>query len=490
MSMLATCVALLSCTVITHSIASSPQNDCESNASPLVYPEDPGEPNKAPWVPQFQRAIDATKQHVLKTEDIPFERGLRTMPDRDPSLGPLVINALIEDKAGEEMIRKKVPLTDPVLMVSWVFTERTADPLLGQPNHIFQDFEMLQRYVANADDGLLNMWFTPNCNAQEYLREVLNYDLMCLDPVLGTEPCNKTIEIGLPLVGMPYAFAPLTDANGDYYPYAIQSLSPNWWKADMIVAVADRSSFIRPSLNPTVAPDSPSRYTANGRPIWDKKRQTYRRPVPGDELYPEVESKLSAFVGWIPDCKYIPKRYEGVEGFWEWLDTWTYNSWEGSSNPNDTRYPPESCNGLHPYDQFPFTSLGLTGNWTVEDPESMPEDFFALSEFLHVGEKPIYIIGVYQGSQLLGEGLLGSNQVPWYESCNGDFNLDGKINGIDLGMLLSEWAAEQVPLTLPNLCMNIKKIDPVIDGTQLLELLERWGDCPAWPLEGINPACP
>jgi hypothetical protein len=64
------------------------------------------------------------------------------------------------------------------------------------------------------------------------------------------------------------------------------------------------------------------------------------------------------------------------------------------------------------------------------------------------------------------------------------------VDGIDLAMLLSEWAAEQEPLTLPNLCMNIKKVDPVIDGTQLVELLERWGECPAWPIDAIDPACP
>ena len=335
-----------------------------------------------------------------------------------------------------------------------------------------------------------------NIKAIEYLTEVLHYDLACLDPALGADACTDAISLGLPLVGVPYSFGPMADGNGNYDPYQEDAL---WWQADLMVAVADRTALIRPSLNPTVAPSTAKRFTADGRPVWGK--DGYRRPESGDAIYEAVLQKLddpeAPFVGWINDCDYTqpPRRFEGSEGYWKWLELWRSNSWFGPHDPD--QFPPDEssrCGGdeNHPYDQFPYSGLGLTLNWTEEvGGKTLPDAFYALSEFIHVGEQPIYIVGVYQGSQLLGGGLPGSGQRPWYESCNGDFNLDGIVDGRDLAILLSQWFDDDAPVEIePNVCLNIDKLAPKVGPAALIELLERWGACPEWPIPELDPSCP
>ena len=113
-----------------------------------------------------------------------------------------------------------------------------------------------------------------------------------------------------------------------------------------------------------------------------------------------------------------------------------------------------------------------------------------MSEFIQVGEQPIYVIGVYQGAQILGGGLPGSGQVPWYESCNSDFNMDGTVNGEDLTILLAHWnTAPASPQNPPNMCLNRDKLAAGVGPAALIEFLEDWGQCTDWLPKGLDPTC-
>ena len=107
-----------------------------------------------------------------------------------------------------------------------------------------------------------------------------------------------------------------------------------------------------------------------------------------------------------------------------------------------------------------------------------------------MGEQPIYVVGVYQGAQVLGGGLPGSGQVPWYESCNSDLNMDGIVNGRDLAILLAQWNTDPAsPTNRPNMCVNRDKLQAAVGPGALLELLNDWGPCTPWPLQDLDPAC-
>ena len=482
------------------------EQDCQPDITPLMMPAAGGTANDAPWVLSWVEAIEKSPSVVID-ENIPFERGLRTFPMPGEKRPGVTINALVPGKEAGELIREARHLPNPVLVVTWVNSRRPL--LLGQESPPFQDYRMLQEYIANPDDSLLNQWFATTCNASEYLREVTGYDLNCLNPQLGSDACTDAIALGLPSVGVPYSFAPMSGGTGGdaYDPYNTGDATL-WWRADLMVAIADRSALIRPSLNPTVSPTTKTRFTGNGRPIWDSVNSTYRRPEIGDDLFPAVFDKLEGtadpegpkrFVGWINNCDYSDTvEFEGYEGYWQWLEYWKANSWYGPHEPSTTQPPTNKnmCPGSiagNPYNQFPFSGLGLTLNWTVDVTTGgpLPEDFYAVSEFIHVGRQPIYVVGVYQGSQMLGGGLPQSGQVPWYDSCNGDFNMDGEVDGRDLAILLSQWfTADGQSTETPNMCLNLFKLAPDVGAAALLELLERWGDCPDWPVPGFDPACP
>ena len=114
-----------------------------------------------------------------------------------------------------------------------------------------------------------------------------------------------------------------------------------------------------------------------------------------------------------------------------------------------------------------------------------------MSEFIHIGQTPIYFIGGFEGSQYFGspEG----NQVHWYDSCEADLNMDGRVDGADLSILLDNWDTEEPTSENPtNLCVNIGKISPRVGGAALVELLNNWGDCTSWPFshDELSPACP
>lgn len=431
--------------------------------------------------------------------NIPFDDLLRTFP-LDPNQQGVHIQVPQENGT-----RKPVYLKNPVLVATWV-DARGQGITPSSPNP-FQDYAMFQEYTANAADG--NLWFATVCNARTLIRDMLHIDLSCMNPALGTDACNLAITLGLPSVGVPYSFSPMADPNGGQWnPY---TETTTWWQQDLMIALCDRSALIRPSLNPTVAPDSPKRPTADGRPL--SNGQTYRRPVEGDEIYPAVMEKLNGskddiygpkeFVGWINACAPIdefeplpPMEFRGADGFWQWLEYWTANSWYGPHEPSQTELPSSDnkclIQGTAPYNLFPFSGIGLSLNWNLElegvDPP--PAEFYSVSEFIQVGEQPIYVVGVYQGAQVLGGGLPGSGQVPWYESCNSDFNMDGTVDAMDLTILLAQWNTDPAtPQDPPNMCLNRDKLAAAVGPAALMEFLEDWGPCPGWPLKELDPAC-
>lgn len=499
------CLAIVFGFMLVSVPASGQEDECQPKITPLMMPAAGGTANDAPWVLSWEEAIGRSPSVVID-ENIPFEQRLRTFPMPGETQPGITINALVPGKEAGQLIREERHLPNPVLVVTWVNSRRPL--LLGQEYPPFQDYRMLQEYTANPDDTLLNQWFATTCNATEYLRDVTGYDLHCLNPDLGSDACTDAIALGLPSVGVPYSFGPMSSgtSEGAYDPYNTEDATL-WWRADLMVAIADRSALIRPSLNPTVSPTTKGQFTSNGRPIWDSRQSRYRRPEIGDDLFPAVFDKLEGtvdpegpkrFVGWINNCDFSGTvEFEGYEGYWQWLEYWKANSWYGPHDPSTTQPPtnknmcPESTDG-HPYNQFPFSGLGVTLNWTVDVTAGgpLPEDFYAVSEFIHVGRQPIYVVGVYQGSQMLGGGLPESGQVAWYDSCNGDFNMDGHVDGKDLAILLSQWfTAETQSTATPDVCLNLFKLAPEVGAGALLELLERWGNCPDWPVPGFDPAC-
>ena len=497
-------------------IASAQKNsDCEVEVTPLTPPPGgdlgTGLPDDAPWVRRFSDSIGAAEL-TANDQSIPFDNRLRTFPLKGDEQAGVTINALIVEP-GEQDQRKEVYIPNPVLVVTWVGSHPSDPcPILGGVNcglPTFQDYRMFQEYRANSEDSNLNMWFATTCNAGTFIEEVLQIDRSCMNPDLGADACNLAITLGLQSVGVPYAFGPMANSAGAWDPYGsgVDGNTFNlWWQADLMIAVCDRSALIRPSLNPTVAPDSPGRPTANGKPIWNG--QKYRQPEPGDAIYPAVMEKLNGtskdpfgpkeFVGYINQCDHNlpPVEFRGADGYWRWLDYWRANSWYGPHEPSLTDPPTMNnlCSGSQdgaPYNLFPFSGIGLSLNYNLELEGVIPppEEFYSVSEFIHVGEQPIYVIGVYQGAQLLGGGLPGSGQVPWYESCNSDFNMDGVVNGQDLTLLLAQW--NTIPGDIPNMCLNRDKLQPVVGQSALMELLEDWGSCPGWPksLQALDPAC-
>ncbi|MFM8872299.1 MAG: hypothetical protein ACKOJI_02895, partial [Phycisphaerales bacterium] len=66
-------------------------------------------------------------------------------------------------------------------------------------------------------------------------------------------------------------------------------------------------------------------------------------------------------------------------------------------------------------------------------------------------------------------GGSGSLFVNCTQSCTGDFNLDGVVDGNDLGQMLASWGAVGGPTDLD--------ADGVTDGNDQGQLLARWGGC-------------
>jgi hypothetical protein len=365
-------------------------------------------------------------------------------------------------------------------------------------------------YEVNTHDKTYNNWMTAHIAEQEdggvvyapgttlhYVREVLGLG-GCSDPedpAPNAMPCVLAPSIAVSGVGMPYMFpgddgsVPFSDP-WEYRPGigADQPASARWWKQQLYVFVADRDAFVRPSFNPSMRRTTERLPTQNGRPIWsvEKGVGSYRAPTADEPLYDAYITATADFVGYTDNGRNNPPtEYRGTQGFEDWLVKWKSNSWDSA---------PRDWQDLDYVVGFPFSGLGLTLNWNEFDPEAkdfVPGDlsgsFGAASEMIHATHHPMFLITYIEPHQYLNEPAAG--EVPWCDTCPGDFNRDGMVDGSDLAELLLHWDYGGVP-SADGQCFNLDRQSPTIDSGDLGQLLSNWGGC-AWPLPDFRPAdCP
>jgi hypothetical protein len=99
-----------------------------------------------------------------------------------------------------------------------------------------------------------------------------------------------------------------------------------------------------------------------------------------------------------------------------------------------------------------------------------------LTQELVAGQTYRLVLGSFGTTSGAVSGSLvidGPTQPP--PSCLGDLNLDGVVNGADLGLLLGAWGA--CPGDVPG-CLGDLNIDGVVNGADLGLMLGAWGACP------------
>ena len=386
-----------------------------------------------------------------------------------------------------------VTLDDPVLVLTWSTNASYIDPSSDPPIGLLQTYAptyengtwVFSEYRANPDDGLLNQWLTihqPNPASKtgfsrgtlkDFLVRSLGIEPECLNPSINpsvdpaADPCNASIFAGVTGVGMPYAFANL---GPDIYN---DTVGAPWWRQQIFVFVVERDALIRPSYNPNPRPDRPWLRTDDGEPIFDRDAlggPSYRFPRSNDEIW---DSYIEATDGERPFVGYADGQvYRGSWGFREWLYKWQSASWGTPPGSYDDGDWTEGA--------FPFSSVGLTLNWPDFDPNEgsiASAPWGALSEFIHKGEQSMYLVAIREGYQYLGQPAAG--EVSWCDTCPSDLNRDGRVDAIDLSLLLAAWGTTTT-------CYTIDKSKPRVDVRDLSKLLGAWGPC-GWPLPKLRP---
>ena len=418
------------------------------------------------WLDRYAQSIDSSEAVHLNQQTREFFDQLRVVPDHE--------SITFEGWAENGIERETVTLDNPVLVATWTFTQ---SPASGPNGVAWENFKTLQRYNCNGNDNVGgNIWFTLHGNAVNLIRDRYPDGTICLDPAKSSG-CQNAIYYGVPTVGVPYGF---NDPDGD-------DPSGPWWRQFIMLAVVERDSLIRPSYNPTVIPNTTRNGTRDGVPIWDPEpgpsptnpegRPSYRLAREGvdpDDVFMAQYEAASDFVGYVT-WQGKPQEYRGWEGLALWLDAWGLNSWDGADTSGS------------PYSKFPYTKVGLTWGWqNLADGEPLGT---ACSEFILKGEKPIYVIGTWEGAQYLTANQSDEDgMIPWCETCGGDLNMDGVVDGLDIGVMLVHWGSE-------NPCYNISKTNRTVGADDLGLLFANWGPCERWPevLNSLKPAdqpCP
>ena len=423
---------------------------------------------------------------------IAFDR-IVTLPLPEWELeGPITFQAVAEDANGVPYVRDVV-IEEPVLMITNDFQAGDQGAAFNWESYRPLGRDLLQEFVATgpADDGG-NIWFSAHGQASRFMDEQLGLSRDCFNPLeAGLPACERAVLNSIAAHGVPYSFNPpgvtYTDpgdpdacpiVDGTYDAF----LSNLWWKERVLVFIADRSTFVRPSFNPTTG-TAPG--MADGRPGWDRSEASYRFPQASESpgwtgpSLDEVALATADFVGYSGD-----QVYRGWTGFQAWYSQWKVNSWGNATGD----FPDESSRISCPYSTFPFSGLGLTAYWPAT-PATGPADFrssfVGVSEFISKGEKPLYLVAIrehsaYYGAPDFTDGDGPPGQVSWCDACPGDYDMDGVIDGRDLALLLLNWGST-------SLCYTIDKTDPVVNGNDLALLLANWNAECGWPLSEWRP---
>ncbi len=100
---------------------------------------------------------------------------------------------------------------------------------------------------------------------------------------------------------------------------------------------------------------------------------------------------------------------------------------------------------------------------------------FPLTQDLVLGQT-YYIVAGSFGATTNITATLKIDGPPQAGACIGDLNLDGDVNGADLGSMLGAWG--RCPGGTPPLCAPDLNLDNVVNGADLGVLLGAWGACP------------
>jgi len=407
-------------------------------------------------------------------------------PATDPQWSKLRVMPLLEPvtfKQWEQIegvwVQSNTTIQEPVVVVTWSFANIPNSNSINELGNSLVNRRILQRYVTSQDplNGNSTLWFTKHGNAGDYLDEV-NLNRSCLNLSLNDQACDEAIAWGVPTVGVPFGFQKTSSDQ----PY--ENVLGAWWREYILIGIADRRAFVRPSYNPTVAEDSAAWMTRDGVPLWSHDRQQYwYAPVGTDEAMAQ-QAAINDPSG---DSRYQFKAYNLNQSmttdFEGWLKAWQDDSWISADQP-DNCY----VNG------FPYTSIGLTGNWQYASAGSvLDQRFLSLSEFILKADAPIWWFGRRAGTQYLGKAQQSLGQVSWCDSCWGDLDMSGAIDAGDLLMVLEAWGTRN-----PCMDLSFEYDDPEcassqqmrsVDVMDMLWILEQWGPCDGWPdsLQTLRP---
>ncbi|MCH2133650.1 MAG: hypothetical protein MK116_07860 [Phycisphaerales bacterium] len=367
-------------------------------------------------------------------------------------------------------------IEQPVLVVTWSFANLpNTDYELGET---LSNRRTMQRYVTSQDENNSNatLWFTRHGNVGEYL-DGLDVDRSCFNMSVKLDACEQAIAWGVPTVGLPFGFE--QTAEGQPYDNVIGA----WWKEYMLIGLADRRAFVRPSYNPTVAEATCDWKTRNGVPIWSSHRDQYWYAKHGTPAHAAQQAAINDPSG-NPEFQF--KAYNTdmsvSTNFRAWMADWQVNSWVPAG-------PPGACY----VSGFPYTAIGLTANWQfAEEGCDLDPAFLSLSEFILKADAPIWWFGRRSAPQYLGTREPG--QVSWCDSCWGDVDMTGAVDVGDVLMVMDAWGTDNPCLDFAggydhNDCGPYEQMRSVYVN-DILWMLDKWGPCNGWPegLESLRPA--